>query len=122
MLGLRRKEEPGGPDEGAPADAAAEDAASLAGTPPDAGAGARADAFVSYARRDEPFVRSVLVDALVGRGKEVWLDVKDIPPAADWRDRIRAGIEAARAFVFVISPDSAVSKPCLEELRQAGEL
>ena len=93
-----------------------------AGTPPDVASGARADAFVSYARRDEPFVRSVLVETLAGRGKDVWLDVKDIPPAADWRERIRAGIEAARAFVFVTSSDSVESGPCLDELRQAGEL
>jgi WD40 repeat protein len=115
----RRPRRPGTPER-QPATEAPPEASG--GTPPDAGSGARGDAFVSYARRDEPFVRNVLVAALVERGKNVWLDVKDIPPAADWRERIRAGIEAARAFVFVVSSDSAASGPCRDELQQAGDL
>jgi len=79
----------------------------------------RPDVFVSYAREDEPFVSTRLVVSLEAREKDVWIDRKDIPPSADWRERIERGIEAARAFVFVLSPDSLVSEQCRQELRQA---
>ena len=49
----------------------------------------------------------------------MWLDVQDIPGGAKWRDRVRRGIEACKAFVFVISPDSVRSAHCLEELEDA---
>lgn len=75
--------------------------------------------FISYARTDAGFVWGRLVGALEERGKAVWLDRVDIPPAADWRERIERGIEAARAFVFVISPDAVTSYECGQELRQA---
>jgi hypothetical protein len=35
--------------------------------------------FVSYSRSDREFVR-MLVDALIVRGKDVWVDWDDIPP------------------------------------------
>ena len=43
---------------------------------------------------------------------KVWVDRTDIEPAADWSERISRGIEAAKAFIFVItqnrwSPDNA---------------
>lgn len=79
----------------------------------------RPDVFISYARADAGFVWGRLVGALEERDKTVWLDRVDIPPAADWRDRIEKGIEAARAFVFVISPDAVTSYECGQELRQA---
>jgi len=79
----------------------------------------RPDVFVSYAREDEQFVLTRLVASLEAREKSVWIDRKDIPPAADWRERIERGIEAARAFVFVLSPDSLISDQCGQELRQA---
>jgi hypothetical protein len=64
----------------------------------------RPDVFVSYSRQDKPFVEGRLLPALAARGKDVWIDLEDIPPAADWRERIWDGIGAARAFVFVLSP------------------
>jgi WD40 repeat protein len=79
----------------------------------------RPDVFVSYAREDERFVSTRLAVSLEAGEKDVWIDRKDIPPAADWRERIERGIEAARAFVFVLSPDSLVSEQCAHELRRA---
>jgi WD40 repeat protein len=79
----------------------------------------RPDVFVSYAREDEQFVSTRLVVSLEARGKDVWIDRKDIPPASDWRERIGHGIDATRAFVFVLSPDSLTSDQCRQELRQA---
>src|SRR5215213_7468699 len=79
------------------------------------------DAFVSYSRRDQPFVVE-LKEALERRGRNVWIDADDIPPGAPWRRELGTGIEAADAFVFVISPDSIASAECSEELRRATEL
>ena len=52
----------------------------------------------------------------------MWLDVEDIPGGAKWRDRVRRGIEACKAFVFVISPDSVTSAQCLAEIEDAVAL
>src|SRR4051812_20367156 len=80
---------------------------------------ARPDVFVSYSRSDAEFVRTRLASVLAARGKDVWVDFEDIPPAADWLQRISDGIEAARAFVFVLSPESLASRVCGEELARA---
>jgi WD40 repeat protein len=76
---------------------------------------------VSYSRRDSAFV-SDLRQALVDHGRNVWIDADDIPPGAPWRRELGTAIEAANAFVFVISPDSVVSRECLAELERAVEL
>ena len=78
------------------------------------------DVFVSYSRRDEDFVKRV-VAALEERGKDVWRDKDDIPPAVEWREEIRQGIDGSDVFTFVVSPDSLASAPCAEELAHAIE-
>lgn len=75
-------------------------------------------AFLSYSRRDTPFVLR-LMDALEQRGIDVWLDQSDIPKSAVWRDEIAAGIESCDAFIVVVSPDSVASSPCKAELDHA---
>lgn len=65
---------------------------------------------------------SGLKDALEERGRNIWIDADDIPPGAAWRRELGTGIEAADAFVFVISPESIASHECAEELRRATEL
>ena len=89
---------------------------------PDAGPAGRYDAFISYARKDTAFAVERLSRSLGARGQEVWLDVEDIPGGAKWRDRVRRGIEACKAFVFVISPDSVSSTQCLDEIEDAVAL
>ena len=81
---------------------------------------ARFDAFISYRRlpADMAFVDQ-LQEALAERGMDVWVDRTDIEPAADWSERISRGIEAAKAFIFVITPESVVSEQCLRELERA---
>ena len=79
-----------------------------------------ADVFISYSRADGAFVRE-LHAFLTGRGKDVWVDWEDIPPAAQWEQDIDDSIDAAESFVFVISRNSLASKYSLEELRHAGE-
>lgn len=79
-----------------------------------------ADVFISYSRTDGAFVRE-LHAFLTDRGKDVWVDWEDIPPAAQWEQDIDDSIDAAESFVFVISRSSLASKYSLDELRHAGE-
>ncbi|MDX6678418.1 MAG: hypothetical protein QOE31_2470, partial [Solirubrobacteraceae bacterium] len=65
--------------------------------------GGRHDAFLSYSRKDGEAARR-LGASLEQRGKDVWVDVEDILGGADWRARIKRGIEACTAFVFLLSP------------------
>lgn len=77
-----------------------------------------ADVFISYSRKDKEFVQ-VLHQALVESKYDAWIDWQDIPPTADWWAEIEAGIEAADAFIFVISPDSVISRVCNREIEHA---
>jgi WD40 repeat protein len=87
------------------------------------GARERPDVFVSYAREDRAFVEQQLTEALVARGKDVWIDVEDIRGgASDWRATVWAGIESATVMVFVLTPDSLSSTVCREEVERADEL
>jgi hypothetical protein len=83
----------------------------------------RPDAFISYRRlpADTAFVDK-LQGALAKRGKQIWVDRSNIEPAADWSERIERGIEAAKAFIFVITPESVVSEQCQHELEMAVSL
>lgn len=76
------------------------------------------DVFISYSRRNIEFVQRLGAE-LAGRGKDVWLDIEDIPPASRWTDDLHEGIESADAFVFVISAESVASTECRKELEQA---
>ncbi|MEO1289454.1 MAG: toll/interleukin-1 receptor domain-containing protein [Chloroflexota bacterium] len=78
------------------------------------------DVFISYSRRDSDFVHR-LFDDIKATDKEVWADFEDIPKAADWWQEIQAGIDAADAFVFIISPDSVRSEICRQEIDHALE-
>lgn len=77
-----------------------------------------ADVFISYSRKDKAFVQR-LHGALAQKGKDVWVDWEDIPPTAEWLSEINAAIEAAQAFVFILSPDSLASEVCGKELTHA---
>jgi WD40 repeat protein len=80
--------------------------------------GADATIFISYSRRDGPWVDGLVAD-LERRGRSVWRDQEDIPPAARWRDELTTAIEAGDAFVVVVSPDSVRSPHCAQELEHA---
>jgi WD40 repeat protein len=83
----------------------------------------RFDAFISYRRipLDTAFVDQLEQD-LTARGLRVWVDREKIEPASDWAQRIGRGINASKAFVFVITPESVRSTECRHELDQAVEL
>ncbi|NUM44656.1 MAG: TIR domain-containing protein, partial [Anaerolineales bacterium] len=74
--------------------------------------------FISYSRRDKPFVLK-LNEALSQYGIDTWVDWENIPLTADWWNEIRLGIENADAFAFVISPDSLTSEVCGREIQTA---
>ncbi|MBD1868472.1 CHASE2 domain-containing protein [Cyanobacteria bacterium FACHB-471] len=76
------------------------------------------DVFISYSRRDKEFVQQ-LHAALLGHKRDTWVDWQDILPTEKWWRAIEAGIEGTEAFVFVISPDSATSKVCADEIEHA---
>ncbi len=77
--------------------------------------------FLSYSRADKAAAQC-LNAALVARSRDVWIDWEDIPPTAAWWAEVRAAIEGSDAVLFLISPDSAVSRVCGEELSVAQEL
>ncbi|OQY26408.1 MAG: hypothetical protein B6244_13620 [Candidatus Cloacimonetes bacterium 4572_55] len=88
-------------------------------SPPKSPAIARSkDIFLSYSRRNTPLVLK-LYDALSANDRSVWYDKYSIPPSADWQAEIQDGIEKAHSFIFVISPDSIMSKECAKELNHA---
>ncbi len=76
------------------------------------------DVFISYAREDRGFVEH-LHRALAESGQQAWVDWEGIPASARWMAEVRAAIDAADAFCFVISPDSVESPVCREEAAHA---
>src|SRR5829696_4984619 len=78
-----------------------------------------ADVFISYAREDQQFVRK-LQDALEAHNRNTWIDWKDVPLTAKWKEEVFSAIDQADSFAAVISPDFIVSKPCREELDHAA--
>jgi hypothetical protein len=76
------------------------------------------DVFLSYSRKNTPFVRSI-ASHISSKGYEIWVDWDDIPETADWWAEICAGIDAANTFLFVVSPASALSEVCFKEVDYA---
>jgi len=80
----------------------------------------RFDVFVSYSRKDGVFVRK-LAERLQDLKRKTWVDWDAMRPGSQFPPRIRAGIEGAANFIFVISPDSVASEWCQLELAHAVE-
>ncbi len=74
-----------------------------------------ADVFISYSHRDQQFALQ-LVGALTQHGYTTWFDKNDVFSAGAFREDIKAGIEEAGAFLFVLSPDFLISEKCGKEL------
>jgi WD40 repeat protein len=79
-----------------------------------------ASVFLSYSRRDQPFVRR-LYDALAADRRETWVDWEGIPPSAEWLQEVYTAIDGADTFVFVLSPDSLASSVCASETAYARQ-
>lgn len=86
-----------------------------------------ADLFISYSRRrwvvTSPSAGGAFVRELEtgpeARGRDLWVDLEDIPPTAEWLAAIRSAIEAAHSIVYIISPHSISSEVCGKELTHA---
>lgn len=79
------------------------------------------DVFISYSRHDMEFAKHLL-GKLTGEKRHVWADWERIPLSATWWEEIKAGIEAADNFVFVVSPASLASHVCIDEFNHAYNL
>jgi WD40 repeat protein len=77
-----------------------------------------AKVFISYSRKDIEFAKK-LTGELQKSDMDFWVDWEGIPPTVDWWREIEKGIEEADAFIFLISPDSAKSKVCGQEIEAA---
>jgi WD40 repeat protein len=77
-----------------------------------------AKVFVSYSRKDITFAKRLTAE-LQKCELDFWIDWEGIPPTVDWWREIEKGIEEADIFVFLISPDSAKSKVCGQEIETA---
>ncbi len=76
------------------------------------------DVFISYSRRDQVFARR-LFERVKQDGLEGWADWEGIPYGTEWEKIILHAIDAAKSFVFIISPDSIKSDVCNVELEYA---
>jgi TIR domain-containing protein len=63
-----------------------------------------AGVFISYSAKDRAFVQR-LYEALRAADIPTWLDLEGIAPSKSWDVEVRSAIEAADAFLFVLSPD-----------------
>lgn len=68
-----------------------------------------AQLFISYSRRDLPFVERLAAD-LKQSGFEVWYDVSRLRGGARWRTEIQKAIKNSQFVVVVLSPDSVESE------------
>ena len=75
--------------------------------------------FISYSRKDVAFAQQ-LYEALTQSARECWIDLKGIPPTAEWLEEIRGAIDGADAFVFILSPDWCASDVCQTRSRMAA--
>ena len=61
--------------------------------------------FLSYAWQDRDHAKAIYL-ALRDQGHRVFFDRADLPAGDEYHNRIRAAVERASLFVFVISPDA----------------
>jgi tetratricopeptide (TPR) repeat protein len=90
----------------------------------------RTRVFLSYSRKDGPFT-SHLANELIERGYEPDFDQSSFDPSNiesgisaqdEWWPRLQQMIAAADVIVFIVSPDSAASRVCDEEIAYARNL
>lgn len=78
--------------------------------------------FISYSRKDKVFVEGLL-GKLREQGQKYgltfWIDWEKIPVSSPWLQRIHSGIERAHTFLLILSPCSAHSEYCRDEIVHA---
>ena len=58
--------------------------------------------FISYSRREVPFVDH-LVDDLIKLDFNVWLDYRSLVPGTPWDEQIKQGIAESDVILLVVS-------------------
>jgi hypothetical protein len=71
---------------------------------PSAAAGPKVNAFVSYARENQPLA-AALGRALEGAGVTPWLDVNDLRSGQDWERKIKEELEAVDFVLILVTPE-----------------
>jgi hypothetical protein len=74
--------------------------------------------FISYNHKDKAFALR-LTESFKDQDLDYWIDWEDIPPTVDWWKEIEKGIEQAAVFLFLLSPESSISKVCKQEIEHA---
>ena len=78
------------------------------------------DVFVSYARLDGSELAFRVARALEQRGRSVWIDKDDIPPAVAFTPELRRGVDGSDAFLVVVTERSmSPSSVCRVEIEHA---
>lgn len=82
--------------------------------------GAQADIFVSYTRRDQDRVVT-LVQGLQAQGFRLWMDQAGIEGATLWSEEIVQALRGARVVLFFASPAALASPHVMREISLASE-
>jgi TIR domain len=77
--------------------------------------------FISYSRSDKSFAAQIR-DKLISTGHKAWMDEDSISGGEDWRIRIGAAIDGAKAVVAILSPDALGSTWVRRELNYADRM
>ncbi len=77
--------------------------------------------FICYSRKDKKFAIG-LKNEFEKSGKEVWIDLEDLPVSAIWRKEIEYAIISSTAFIYLVSTNSLHSEYCQKELNSARQI
>ena len=78
------------------------------------------DIFISYSSADRPKALQ-LIELLTSAGLSVWIDQSGIDVSTSWSKEIVQAIDACKAFVVLLSPNSIASKNVVREVALAFE-
>lgn len=74
--------------------------------------------YLAYTREDALFAVQI-AEELAGMGIDLWLDINEIGPEADWTAAQQAAIVASEGVIAVISPEALDREHMRREVRQA---
>ena len=77
--------------------------------------------FICYSRKDQTLALKTK-EMLEGAGKEVWIDLEDLPASSRWRNEIQESITESIAFIYLVSKNSISSEYCQREYSFACQL
>ena len=74
--------------------------------------------YLAYTREDALFTVQLAED-LGNLGIDVWLDLNEIAPGADWATSQQAAIEASEGLIVILSPEAMQRDHMRREIEQA---